>query len=97
MEEVPEILRKRGYVAFAEVHIKKCKKESKPNDEIDKELHAELVKLDTRLGLQTITIWNHHVFAFTIIDFTFVQFLFIIRQFLKEWNSNSLRTSNETG
>ena len=56
MEEVPEILRKRGYVAFAEVHIKKCKKESKPNDEIDKELHAELVKLDTRLGLQTITI-----------------------------------------
>ena len=42
------------YVGFADIYRKKC--ESKPNNEIDKELYAELVKLDTRLGLQTITI-----------------------------------------
>ena len=28
----------------------RCNKESKSNDEIDKELYAELVKLDKRLG-----------------------------------------------
>ena len=55
MEE-SEILRKTVYVAFADIYRKKCKKESKPNNEIDNELYAELVKLDTRLGLQTITI-----------------------------------------
>ena len=32
------------------MYIKKCEEESKPNNEIDKELHAELVKLDSRLG-----------------------------------------------
>ena len=56
MEEVPERLREWGYDGFADMYRKKCKKESKPNNEIDKELYAELVKLDTRLGLQTITI-----------------------------------------
>ena len=44
------------YVGFADIYRKRCDKESKPNNEIDKELYAELVKLDTRLGLQTITI-----------------------------------------
>ena len=86
MKEVPERLRIFGYVAFADIYSKKCKKESESNNEIDKELYAELVKLDTRLGLQTITIWDHQVFTPAIVDFTFVQFLFIIRQFLKEWN-----------
>ena len=43
-------------VAFAEVYKKKCEEESKLNNKIDKELHAELVKLDTRLELKTITI-----------------------------------------
>ena len=42
------ILRKRGYVGFADIYRKEC--ESKPNNEIDKELYDELVKLDTRLG-----------------------------------------------
>ena len=65
------------YVGFADIYRKKCDKESKPNNEIDKELYAELVKLDTRLGLQTITIWDHQVFTPAIVDFTFVQFLFI--------------------
>jgi len=37
-----------GYVGFADMYRRKC--ESKPNNEIDKELHAELVKLDSRLG-----------------------------------------------
>ena len=48
-----EILQKKGCAGFAEVYRKRTDKESK---EIDKELCAELVKLDTRLGLQTITI-----------------------------------------
>ena len=44
------------YVGFGDIYRKKCEKESKPNNEIDKELYAELVKLDTRLGLQSIKI-----------------------------------------
>ena len=51
-----EILLEEDYVGFAEVYLKKCNEESESNNEIDKELYAELVKLDTRLGLQTITI-----------------------------------------
>ena len=88
MEE-SEIIRKKNYVGFAEVYRNKCEKSLsllEGKREIDKELYAELVKLDTRLGLQTITIWDHQVFTPAIVDFTFVQFLFIIRQFLKEWN-----------
>ena len=42
-----EILQKKGFAGFAEVYRNKTDKESK---EIDKELYAELVKLDTRLG-----------------------------------------------
>ena len=58
MEQVEEfkIPEWEDYVGFADMYIKKCEEESKPNNEIDKELYAELVKLDTRLGLQTITI-----------------------------------------
>ena len=48
-----EILQKKGCAGFAEVYRKRTDKESK---EIDKELCAELVKLDTRLGLKTIKI-----------------------------------------
>ena len=55
MEEFKDYFRE-GYVGFADIYRKKCKKESKPNNEIDEELYAELVKLDTRLGLQSITI-----------------------------------------
>ena len=36
------------YDGFADIYRKEC--ESKPNNEIDKELYDELVKLDTRLG-----------------------------------------------
>ena len=71
MEE-SEILREWGHVGFADIYRKKCEKESKPNNEIDKELYAELVKLDTRLELKTITIWDHQVFTPAIVDFTFV-------------------------
>ena len=35
---------------YANVYLRRCNRESKSNDEIDKELYAELVKLDTRLG-----------------------------------------------
>ena len=45
-----ESLRKKDYVGFAEVYLKRCDEESKSNDEIDKEIYSKLVKLDTRLG-----------------------------------------------
>ena len=32
------------------MYLRRCNKESKSDDEIDKELYAELVELDTRLG-----------------------------------------------
>jgi len=57
--EESEIIRKKNYVGFAEVYRNKCEKSLsllEGKREIDKELYAELVKLDTRLGLQTITI-----------------------------------------
>ena len=44
-----ESLRK-DYVGFAEVYLERCDKESKSDDEIDKELYSKLVELDTRLG-----------------------------------------------
>ena len=40
----------KNLAGFASVYLRRCNKESKSNDEIDKELYAELVKLDTRLG-----------------------------------------------
>ena len=45
-----ESLRKLNYVGFAEVYLERCDKESKSDDEIDKEIYTKLVKLDTRLG-----------------------------------------------
>ena len=43
-------LREANYVGFANVYLWRCNKESKSNDEIDKEFYKELVELDTRLG-----------------------------------------------
>ena len=48
--------RRGDYVGFADIYRKKCDKESMPNNETDKELYTELVKLDTKLGLQSIKI-----------------------------------------
>ena len=45
-----ESLRKEDYVGFAEVYLERCDKESKSDDEIDKEFYSKLVELDTRLG-----------------------------------------------
>ena len=45
-----ESLRKMDWVGFAEFYLWRCKKESKSDDEIDKEIYTKLVKLDTRLG-----------------------------------------------
>ena len=39
-----------GYKKFASMYLERFDIESKSHDEIDKELYAELVKLDTRLG-----------------------------------------------
>ena len=43
-------LREANYVGFAEVYLWRCEKESKSNDEIDKEVYSKLVELDARLG-----------------------------------------------
>ena len=40
----------KNLAGYANVYLRRCNEESKSNDEIDKELYAELVKLDTRLG-----------------------------------------------
>ena len=45
-----ESLRKKDYVGFAEVYLERCDKESKSDDEIDKEIYTKLVELDTKLG-----------------------------------------------
>ena len=38
---------------FASQYLERCNKESKSNDEINKEVYAKLVELDTRLGTTT--------------------------------------------
>ena len=45
-----EDLRKKGWAGFADVYLWRCNKESKSDDEIDKEVYSKLVELDTRLG-----------------------------------------------
>ena len=35
---------------FAAAYLNRCDKESKSDDEIDKEIYSKLAKLDTRLG-----------------------------------------------
>ena len=50
MEEVPEILREKGHVGFAEIYLKQFDEESKSVDEIDVEIYIKLVELDSRLG-----------------------------------------------
>ena len=48
-----ESLRKKDYVGFADVYLKRCEEEfesSEFNYEIDEKMYTKLVKLDTRLG-----------------------------------------------
>ena len=45
-----KILREKDFVGFADVYLKQCVGESKSGDKIDKELYAQLVELDERLG-----------------------------------------------
>ena len=49
-DEVNENECEANYIGYAHFYLSQCHKESKSNDEIDKELYAELVKLDKRLG-----------------------------------------------
>ena len=46
-------MRKNNWVGFAEVYLERCKKESKTGDEIDIEMYAKLVELDTKLGTRS--------------------------------------------
>ena len=41
---------RKNWVGFAHVYLNRCNKESKSDDEIDKEVYSKLVELDTRLG-----------------------------------------------
>ena len=45
-----ETLRKKNWVGFAELFLNRCNKESKSDDEIDREIYSKLVELDIRLG-----------------------------------------------
>ena len=45
-----ETIRKTNLVGFANLYLLRCNKESKSDDEIDKEVYSKLVELDTRLG-----------------------------------------------
>ena len=45
-----EILREKIWIGFAHLYLSQCNKESKSNDEIDKELYSKLIELDTRFG-----------------------------------------------
>ena len=62
MEEVPIFFSKRksdsetnvGF--YLNLYLERFNEESKSDREIDREIYSKLVGLDTRLGLQTITI-----------------------------------------
>ena len=43
-------LRGDGRVGFTQFYLKQCYKESKSDDEIDKEVYDKIFELDTRLG-----------------------------------------------
>ena len=43
-------LREANYVGFANVYLWRCNKESKSNDNINKEIYTKLVELEKRLG-----------------------------------------------
>ena len=45
-----EIVKKNGFVGFAQIYLSNCTVEPKTDDEIDIHVYAKLVKLDTRLG-----------------------------------------------
>ena len=47
-----ECVRKEHYVGFAHFYLLRCDEESKSDDEVDKELYAQLLEIDTRLGNQ---------------------------------------------
>ena len=46
-----ECLRKRNWVGFAAVYLRRLNEESKSNDEIDTEVYTKLVQLDENLGI----------------------------------------------
>ena len=43
-------LKQKSWVGFAHVYLWRINKESKSDDEINKEVYTKLVELDTRLG-----------------------------------------------
>ena len=45
-----EELRKRNVVGYAHLYLIQCKKESKPDDQIDVQIYSMLVELDTKIG-----------------------------------------------
>ena len=47
-----ECVRKEHYNGFAHFYLSRCDGESKSDDEIDQELYAQLLEIDTRLGNQ---------------------------------------------
>ena len=50
MEQVNELIIRSGFVGFANDYLERCNRESKSNDNINKEVYTKLVELETRLG-----------------------------------------------
>ena len=50
MEQVNELIIRSGFVGFANDYLERCNRESKSNDNINKEVYTKLVELDKRLG-----------------------------------------------
>ena len=50
MEQVNELIIRSGFVGFANDYLERCNRESKSNDNINKEVYTKLVELDQRLG-----------------------------------------------
>ena len=48
-----ERLRKEGWFGFAHVYLRHCNKDSNNGDNIDVEVYASLVELDTKLGVRS--------------------------------------------
>ena len=49
-----ECVKKENYIGFAHFYLSRCNNDSKSDNQIDKELYTELIKLDRRLGVKWV-------------------------------------------
>ena len=51
MKEFDENTRKKGFIGYAHMYLRRCNEESKSNDDIDIDVYKTFVELDTKLGV----------------------------------------------